>query len=452
MTTLQATTAKIVPPSPPAIVVEAPPPPRRGRNFWAVGVLLLALGLSAAYVVYQKTKPNSQALREVRTARIVRGELQHTVRVSGMVGAKSFAPIVAPRMMGRAGEGGQMILLKLAPAGSRVKKGDVIAEFDRQFQLTHIDDHEAQVVQAEADISKRKAELSILRQASLQTLKVAKAEMDKAQLDLKTAEVRSAIDAAKLRLALEEATARYKQLEAERPLMEQSHAAEIRSLEYKRDEQKIGLRRAERNAERMIIRAPMNGVAVMQTTFRGNQPGTVQEGDQVFPGSFFMQVIDPSAMILNANVNQTQSQELRLGQQAEIRLDAFPDQAWPGRLISLGAMAGGSSYGMRGGSRALFVKQIPVRFSIGGRDARIIPDLSGSATVVVSSEKDVLIAPREALEEQDGKTYVRVRRPQGGWERRTVELGLTNGTHVVVRGGLQAGEEVALEAPPSNNG
>ncbi len=371
-----------------------------------------------------------------------------------MVGAKSFAPIVAPRMMGRGGEGGQMILLKLAPAGSRVKKGEVIAEFDRQFQLTHVDDHEAQVVQAEADISKRKAELAILRQASVQALRVSKAEMEKAQLDLKTAEVRSAIDAEKLKLAVEETTARYQQQAAEAPLMEQSHAAEIRSLEYKRDEQKIGLRRSERNAERLLVRAPMDGVAVMQTTFRGNQPGTVQEGDQVFPGSFFMQVIDPSAMILNAAVNQTQSQELRLGQRAEIRLDAFADQAWPGRLISLGAMAGGSSYGGgRGGSRALFVKQIPVRFSIEGRDTRIIPDLSGSATVLVSSEKDALIAPREALEEQNGKTYVRVRRPQGGWERRTVELGLANATHVVVRSGLQAGDEVALEAPsPGNHG
>ena len=96
-------------------------------------------------------------------------------------------------------------------------------------------------------------------------------------------------------------------------------------------------------------------------------------------------------------------------------------------------MAGGSAYGMRGGSRALFVKQIPIRFSIEARDARIIPDLSGSATVLVSSENDALIAPREALEEQDGKTYVRVRRPQGGWERRRVELGLANATHAVVR-------------------
>ena len=365
-----------------------------------------------------------------------------------MIGARNFAPIVAPRMMGRGSEGGaQMILMKLIPPGSRVRKGEVIAEFDRQWQLNRIDDQQAQVVQAEADISKRKAELDILRQASFQTLKVAKADMDKARLDLKTAEVRSAIDAEKLKLAVEETTARYQQLDAELPLMEKSQAAEIRSLEYKRDREKIDKQRAERNAERLIVRAPMNGIAVMQTTFRGNQPGTVQEGDQVFPGSLFMQVIDPSVMILNATVNQAESQEFRLGQRAEIRLDAYPNESWPGRLISLGAMAGGSAYGMRGGSRAQFVKQIPVRLSIETQDPRIIPDLSGSATVLMGSEKDALIAPREALEQREGKYYVFLRRPEGGWERRPIELGLANATHVVVRAGLNTGDEVALEAP-----
>jgi multidrug efflux pump subunit AcrA (membrane-fusion protein) len=362
-----------------------------------------------------------------------------------MVAAKSFAPIVAPRMRGRESSTFQMVLQKLAPAGSQVKKGDVIAEFDRQWQLQRIDDQQAQVVQAEANITKRKAELAVVRQATLQTLRVAKAEMEKARLDLKTSEVRSAIDAEKLKLVSEETAARYKQLEAEIPLMDQSHAAEIKALEYRRDREKIDRERAERNAERMIVRAPMDGIVVMQTTFRGGQPGTVQEGDQVYPGSLFMQVVDPSTMIVNATVNQSGSHDLRLGQRAEIRLDAYPGQSWPGRLYSIGAMAATSSYGFRGGSRAEYVRQIPVRFQIDGRDPRIIPDLSASATVLLAEEKDVLLVPREALERRNGEAYARVRRPDGGWERRRVEAGLANGTHVVVRAGLMEGDEIALE-------
>src|SRR2546426_8288796 len=144
--------------------------------------------------------------------------------------------------------------------------------------------------------------------------------MEKAQLDLKTAEVRSGIDAEKLKLAVEETTARYKQLQAEMALTEASQKAEIRALELKRDRAKIEQRRAEMNADKMIMRAPMDGIPVMQTTFRANQPGQVQEGDQVFPGSLFMQIVEPKVMVLNAAVNQAESQELRMGQKAEIRL------------------------------------------------------------------------------------------------------------------------------------
>ena len=221
-------------PQAPAPVLVQPPPPRR-RTRWAAVALLALLAFAAGYFLFQRVRPGARGVQAVRTTRVVRGELQRTLRVSGMVGARAFAPIVAPRLSGRGmGDAGQMILIKLAPAGSKVKKGDVIAEFDRQWQLNRIDDQEAQVVQAEADINKRRAELSILRQASLQTLRVAKAEMDKARLDLKTAEVRSAIDAEKLKLAVEETAARYKQMESEVPLMEASHAADIRALGFAR--------------------------------------------------------------------------------------------------------------------------------------------------------------------------------------------------------------------------
>jgi len=414
------------------------------------GLLTLLLGLLGWFLISRLRVGSAQGTVEtVRTATVTRGDLRRTVRVSGTVGAKAFAAIVAPRMQGRGGEGGmsQMILVKLAAAGSRVKKGDLVAEFDRQWQLQRIEDRQAQVTQAEANIAKRKAELSVVREATLQNVRVAKADLDKARLDLKTAEIRSSIDAEKMKLAVEEAEARYKQMAAEAPLMEVSQKAEIRALEYKRDEEKIDTRRAEINAGKMIIRAPMDGLVVMMTTIRGNQPGQVQEGDQVFPGSLFMQIVDPSAMVVNATVNQAESHELRLGQKAEIRLDAYPDRVWPGRLISLGAMAGGSSYGFRGGSRALYVRQVPLRFSIQAQEARIIPDLSGNASVLLEEARDAVLAPRDALREENGRMYAWARAAGGEWRKRQVEVGLRDHTEAVIRSGLSAGEEVALEIP-----
>ncbi len=407
-------------------------------------MVLAVLLLSAGYLALGRLRQEAPVQVEDagRTVKVTRGPLRRTVRASGAVSARDYAAIVAPRMLGRGGEGGSLVLLKLAKPGSRVKKGDVVAEFDRQSQLTRIDDQLASVRQADATIAKRRAETELTFQATEQSVRIAQAEMDKARLDLKTAEVRSAIDAEKLELALEETTARHKQLATELPLREASRRAELRFLEINRDQVRIKQRRAENNAGKMILRAPLDGIVVMQTTFRSGQFGQIQEGDQVYPGSYLMQIVDPAKMVLNAVVNQAESQQFRVGQKAEIRLDAYPDQVWRGRLIQLGAMASASSFGQRGGSRTMFVRQVPLRFSIDASDARIIPDLSASAAVVVEEAPEAVLAPLEALEQQNGKAYGRVRRG-GGWERRQVHLGLTNGTHAVVLSGLQAGDELA---------
>ncbi len=382
----------------------------------------------------------------MRTARVARGDLRHELRLNGAIAAQEYAMLVAPRLRGRGGsDSSQMILIKLAKPGGLVQKGEVVAEFDRQWQLLRVDDQQAEVVQAEAAIAKQRADLSVLMQAERQNVQVARADHDKAKLDLKTSEIRSAIDAEKLKLAVEEAAARLQQLEQEIKLMEASQQATIRALEIKRDRAKIERQRAENNAEKMVVRAPITGIVVMQSTFRGGQFGQVQEGDQVFPGTSFMQIVNPASMVVNAAVNQAESQELRLGQKAEIRLDAYPGQAWPGRLISMGAMAGNSLFGFRGGSRALYVKQIPVRFSIEKQDPRLNPDLSASAAVILQEEKNVLVAPLEAVEKENGSCWVGVKTAEGGFERRRVELGPANETQVVVRSGLQAGDEVALE-------
>lgn len=416
---------------------------------WTLLVLLLG---SASYVALKRAAARSAAsgAGDLPSARVVRGNLQRTLRVSGVIAAQQFAAIVAPRMRGHGGGdsgGSQLVVLKLAPPGSRVKKGDVVAEFDRQWQMQKIEDQHAEVTQDEAATVKRRAELDVLMQAEEQTVQVAKANLDKARLDLQTAEILSAIDAEKLKLAVDEAQAHYRQVQEEIKLMEASQKAEIRGLEITRDRAAIEMKRAQANAEKMLMRAPIDGIAVAQSIWRSGQFGQVQEGDQLWPGQSFLQVVNPEVMVLNAAVNQAESQEFRLGQRALIRLDAYPGVVWPGRLVSMGAMAGGSVFGFRGGSRELYVKQIPMRFMVEAKDSRIIPDLSSSATVLLGQEKDALIAPRAAMLEEGGALYVRVKRRDGAWEKRRIELGLANDTQAVVRAGLQEGEEVALLPP-----
>ncbi len=332
----------------------------------------------------------------------------------------------------------------------QVQKGDVVAEFDRQSMLTRLDDYRASVIQTEAVVRKKTAQLQVTRKAHDQKILAAKGAADKAALDLKTIPVRSAIDAEKYRLALEEAQAYHKQLVSEVKYVEVSEAATIRDAELELAQSKIELQRAENNADKMISKAPIQGLVVVQQTFRGSEFAQIQPGDQLFPGQSFMQIVDLRSMVINATVNQADVEALRIGQKAHVRFDAYPDLEVPATVYSVGAMT------KPGGFRSSFMKEIPVRLRLDKLDSRIIPDLTVSADVVIEREDQASMVPVESVfqDAPGAARYVFVQGPRG-WLRREVEPGLVNYTTVEIRSGLRPGEMVALSRPdvaPKNAG
>jgi HlyD family secretion protein len=344
---------------------------------------------------------------------------------------------------GRGGPGGDfaLVLLDLPNPGGRVKKGDVVAEFDRQNMLNRIDDYKDSVIQAEASIKNKTANLAVAREAHNQQLRVSKADMDKAKLDLQTLEVVSAIDAEKLRLAVEETTAHYNQLLKEVPLFDTSQAADLRNAEINRDTSKIELQKSVANAEKMILKAPMDGLVVMQSIRRGMEFGQAQKGDQIYSGQMFMQIVDPASMVVNGNVNQVDAELLRIGQKATVRLDAYPGLELPAHVYSIGAVP-------VAGRRPNFMRQIPIRLKLDKVDPLVVPDLSASADVTLESEREATLVPLASVFQDGpaGKPYVFLRSPEG-WQKRPVELGLQSNVDAVVRSGLSKGDVVALESP-----
>lgn len=344
-----------------------------------------------------------------------------------------------------------MQLQTLAPNGVRVAKGSTVAEFDRQFMLLRLDDYRATVEQSESSMRASMANLEVTRKSYEQQILAAKNAVDKAELDIKTTPVRGAIDAERLKLALEEAKANLKQLNEAAKYVDIGEKASLKVSDLELQTARVELKRAEANADKMIIKAPMDGLVVMQNTFRGGEFGLIQQGDQVFPGQMFMQIVDQSSMIVNATVNQVDVQAMRLGQRAKVRFDAFPGLELKARVVMIGAITKSA------GTRASFKKDIPVRLKLEQMDPRVIPDLSVSADVVLDETTETAtVVPAEALqtggEETGAKPFVHVRNAAGVWERRNVEIAVVNYTHAAIRSGLKPGEVVALEPPPQPKG
>ncbi len=337
-----------------------------------------------------------------------------------------------------------LILQDLVKPGSYVKKGAKVAEFDRQYMLQRLDDYRASVAQAEASFKRQRAELDITRKAHRQQIDSAKGSVDKAGLDLKTTPVRSAIESERFNLSLEEAQAQHKQLLGEVKYVDIREQAQIRDSEIDLEQTKIELKRAEANADRMVARAPIDGLTVMQTTFRGTEFSQIQQGDQLFPGQPYMQIVDLRSMVVNATVNQADVEVMRVGARARVRFDAYPDLELPARVYSVGAMT------RPGGFRASYLKEIPVRLRLERADPRAIPDLSVSVDVILETEAKATVAPLESIFRDSGEAKPHVYlRSSTGWEKREVELGLVSNVAAAVRSGLRPGEVIARERPPT---
>jgi multidrug resistance efflux pump len=356
----------------------------------------------------------------------------------------------APYLRGGRGRGGgggdfQLVVQDLVVSGTQVKKGDMIARFDQEFMRNRFDNFLAELQQQENQVAKLNAQVVARRAAREQSVRVAKQAMDKAALDLKTAEVRSAIQAEIMQLNYDEWKEAYQALLAEEKFFEAGLQAEIRQAELNLEEAQLESRRAETNFNQLLMaRAPMDGLAVVLDVFQNGQTVRIQEGSELRAGQGFVDIVDTSAMVLKAKGNQIDLPELRIGAGAQVRLDAFPDLVVPGRVYSISALAEtNNDTGNHVSAGSVFLELLKT-------DARIVPDLTGSADVVLSREESDRIVPRDAVfhDVETGRPYAMVR-AGSAWQRRELELGLADNLNVVVRSGLNPGETIAAGALPS---
>lgn len=407
-------------------------------------LLFVALAVAAAvsaYFLRPARRAMPAAAPTVRSVRVAAGVFRDSIRITGTTTALSFAMVAAPLLRGP-DAGRSLNLIYLANAGAMVKKGDLVAQIDAQANKDHVDDVDAMVKQAEMDIKRRRAEQQIEEEAMRQNLRGAKSDLDKAILDYHTTEIRTAIDQELLKIYVDEAQAQYDELKQDYDTTLLSHKSEIKILEYTRDRH---IRHRDRHAtdiKRFTINASMPGLVVMQTFWRSGEMAQVQQGDQVSPNQPFMKIVDTSKMLVEASVNQVQSELIRIGQPAYVEFDAFPGLRLKARVRSVGALAAG------GWRQNYYIRNVPVTLEILGHDPRLIPDLSAAVDVVLTEKPGSVLVPLEAVHSEKGRSVVFVKQ-NGSFRSREVELGPKNNVHAIVVSGLKSGEEIALQRPPA---
>jgi multidrug resistance efflux pump len=294
------------------------------------------------------------------------------LRLTGTVEAVRAAAAVVPRLAGQTA--GTLVVTYLIPPGRQVAPGDTLVEFDPQEQVRNAFDRRAEVADLDGQILKKRADQAIARAADERAFAEAEHDLARAKLEVLKREFVSPMQAEKNDLGVEQATAKVTQLGAARELKQKAAEADLAILQIRRDRSERAFLHAQENIGLMRLRADFAGVAVLKSIYKGNSFGEVVEGDSVRPGQPVLDVIDPTAMRVRARINQADINLVHQGDPATVRLDAYPELSFPGRIEMIAPLATVSSL-------TDAVRTFDAIISIQGSHPRLMPDLTASVDI-----------------------------------------------------------------------
>jgi HlyD family secretion protein len=410
---------------------------------WAVVAVVLCAVVGGVAAV-RRTAPATTG-SDVPTARVKRGDLDMKVYETGELRASHSEMLIAPPI-----GGGALQLTYLLHTGAAIKKGELVMEFDPSEQHFKLEQNRSELLQAEQEITKAKADAAVVTAQDKVALLKARFDVRRAELDVQKNELVSSIDAKKNDLALEQAKRVLAELEQDVKSRSASNEATISLAEEKRNKAKLAMDQAQGNIDKMRVTSPMDGLVALEKNqgamggfccFPGLTMPEYHEGDQVEPGRTVGQVLDPNTMELVAKIGEIERDNIKAGQSVDIHLDAFPETTFHGTVKSLGGNNPRMPWEDDSGGR------FEATITLASTDPRLRPGLTAHIFINGDPRKDVLYVPRQALFLKENKRMVYVR-DGSNFEPREVKIQAQNESRAAIESaGVRAGTEIALVDP-----
>jgi HlyD family secretion protein len=361
--------------------------------------------------------------------RVTRGPMEVTVTGAGTLRARNAEFVRVPDEVS-----GDLQLVFLIPEGSRVVKGQIVAQLDTATALESLETQLDALETAQAQYDQQVTDLADNIKNLENSVRSAELSYDQAQLRLQALEFSSALDQQAGELDLERA--RISRDEAKRKLAAQKiiNEANRRQSEVNLIGRRDDVEETRAEIRALTLRAPIQGLVIYVEQGRMMERTKIREGDTVRRGQQLLQIPDPSVMEVSFFINELDADRVQLGQKARVRLEAYPREVFEADVTDLSTLAQDTSDGGN-------VRVFPAVVTLEQTDDRIRPGMTASVEIVVDTLEDALRIPLAALGVIGSGCCVKV---AGRKDPVTVTLGARNESVVQVVDGLQQGDRIEL--------
>jgi len=405
------------------------------------GTLLSLLILAGSVVACRQASALAGEL-DVPTTTVKQADVQLKTLTTGALRSKDSRVIAAPPIAG-----GTLQIVKLARFGAQVHKGDVALEFDPSQQEYNLAQNRSDLLQAEQEIAKAKADAAVQTGEDQTALLKAKYTVRQAELEVSKNELVSKIDAQKNVLALDEAKRALAQLEQDIHSHSASNKAALAISEEKRHKARLAMDQAEENIKKMRITAPIDGLVVIHGNrdstggwfFDGMTLPDYHVGDQVNPGSPIAEVIDVSHLEVYAQVGESDHSNLKPGEPVDIQVNALPGDRFTGKVETVG---GATSHEFWDDNAQ---RKFDVTILLDKPDPRLRPGFAAELGIRGDQLSNAVSIPSEAVFDRGGKKIVYCKQ-HGSFQAQQVKVRALSEGRAVLEG-IQPGTVVALVNP-----
>jgi RND family efflux transporter MFP subunit len=264
-------------------------------------------------------------------------------------------------------------------------------------------------------------------------------QKDQLLAELDTRAIRLQLDQAKAGFAVAEANykdaqrnmERMERLKSENAVSEQQYEQvklAFDAADAQLQQARAALNLANHNLDVSIMKAPFSGIIASKNAEVGDVINPLMGGFS--PSSGVLTLMDFSRVKIEIQVSSQDIARIQKGMTALLRVDAFPDRVFRGRVSIVNLTADPMT------------RKFGVRITANNPDLSLRPNTFGEVTLEISTHEDALIIPQIAVIENK---YVFVAQDDNSVVRKEISLGLQNTDMVEVIAGIEADDLVVVE-------
>jgi len=396
--------------------------------------LLLAAGtILVLFVLYFFLKPDkTEEGTNLRTA-VKNGPFNISVVATGELEAKRSKKIMGPKSM-QSAQIYESTIQRMIPEGTIVSEGQFVAQLDKTEVANRMSDIQTEIDKVNTQLDQAKIDTSIEMRGLRDQLNNIKFSMEetKLQVELNRFEPQAVIR--QKNIEYEKIQREFDQVYVKLGLTKEKNTAKIAEINASLKQQQKKMQRLIDLSKEFTINAPSDGMLIYHRTWNGK----VKTGSRIRAWNpIVAELPDLTEMISKTYVNEVDISKVSVGQDAIIKVDAFPDKEYSGIVTEV------ANIGEK--LRDYDTKVFEVLISVIEQDSILRPAMTTGIEILVNNFDTLNYIPLESLF-KDSIDYVFVKNKAKTIKKEIVK-GLANETDIIVLAGLEEGDNVLLNKP-----